>query len=321
MKKIFTLLLAVLSLISLASCGARPEDNRVVMTLDGEKIHYDYYRYVFLQQKDDLDTGKEGHFDSEEARKELNDAVLHFLRLNQARKELASDYKIKLTSEDKEEIKQYKNDIIDGYGKNGYESMLDEAYMSEYVLSYMKEIEILWRKLYDHVTSEENGIILASDSDIEKDIEKNFWCYRYVLIYDNDKKKEGEALDIASNVKKLADEGNNFAELIEKYGEDDPMKAKKDSGYYFTVGEIAKNVEDIVKALPENGISDVIDMGYGYFVVQRLPKDTDYINKNFNSMREKYRARIFNEMVEAKAQDIKIEYKDLYNKLSIDSIK
>ena len=59
MKKIASFLLVIATLLCLTSCAQapKPEDKRVVLTLSGEKIYYDYFRYVFLNSKADMDGG------------------------------------------------------------------------------------------------------------------------------------------------------------------------------------------------------------------------------------------------------------------------
>ena len=64
MKKFVSLLLVIVTLLTLVSCSQtpKPEDKRVVLTLSGEKIYYDYFRYVFLNTKADMDGGDEDYW-------------------------------------------------------------------------------------------------------------------------------------------------------------------------------------------------------------------------------------------------------------------
>ena len=58
MKKITAGLLAAVCILALVSCSAvKPTDSRVVLTLDGEKLYYDCFRYVVLNSRADLDLG------------------------------------------------------------------------------------------------------------------------------------------------------------------------------------------------------------------------------------------------------------------------
>lgn len=91
------------------------------------------------------------------------------------------------------------------------------------------------------------------------------------------------------------------------------MEEKLENGYYFTLGSIAEEIEDVVLELEENEISEVIDMGYAYYVIQRLPIDNEYVDDHFEDFRTSYCARIFNEMLDKKASEITVKYKTLYS--------
>lgn len=90
MKKFFVLFLVFLLILSLTSCGVKPEDSRVVLTLDGEKIYYDYYKYIFLNTRDDLAYGQDDNYweNNYTGQLELTDSVMETLLRNKAITEL-----------------------------------------------------------------------------------------------------------------------------------------------------------------------------------------------------------------------------------------
>lgn len=315
MKKITAGLLAAVCILALVSCSAvKPTDSRVVLTLDGEKLYYDCFRYVVLNSRADLDLGDENYWkDNPDAAETLRENVTEVLRRNRAIGELCKEYGIKLTSAEKKEISEFIKNAKAAYETGGmtFEEAIAKSYMTEYSLNYVQHITALWQKLYDYMTSEANGIIKAGDDAVRKDIPVNFRRIRYVMISCDGNDDRGEKLALAETVRNKALSGVDFVSLVKEYGEDQTMALSPDDGYYYTVGGIVRKVEDEAEKLDENGgISGVIDMQNAFFVIQRLPLDDDYVEKHFETFRKNYAARLFNEILDKKAASVVIKITD-----------
>lgn len=315
MKKTLLFLLTVLSIFALTTCSAvKPTDSRVVLTLDGEKVYYDYFRYIVLNSRADLDLGDENYWkDNPDALNTLRDNVTEVLCRNRAIEELCEKYSVKLTSDEKKQIKDFIKNAKASYetGDMTFEEAIAQSYMTEYTLDYVQRITTLWQKLYDHVTSEANGIIKAGDDAVKTDIPVNFRRIRYVMISCDDSDDREEKLKLAETVWKKALSGEDFVSLINEYGEDQTMATAPEDGYYYTLGGIVEKVQNEVEKLDENGgISGIVDMQSSIFVIQRLPLDDEYIDKNFETFRTNYVARLFNEMLDKKAEEISVDIKD-----------
>ncbi len=324
MKKFFVSALAVLMLFVFVSCGIKPEDDRVVMTLDGEKIHYDYFRYVFLNSRDDLAYGQpDGYWkDNSEAQKKLEDAVIETLLRNKAIMLLADEYDMSLTKSEKDDILDYiKKSKKNLGGSEPFKESLAASYLTEYSFKHIQEIMTVWTKLYNHITSETSGVIKCGDEIILADVPKNFRNIKYIMISNDEKDDKAENFELAKNVQSLAASGEDFDELIKEHGEDNTMEQKLKNGYYFTIGSVDETIEEAVLELEENQVSEVIDMGYAYYIVKRVPIDLDYVEDNLDEFRRTYCARIFNEMLNEKASEIEVDYKDLYNELTVFTVE
>ncbi len=324
MKKITVFSLVFLLILCLTSCGVKPEDSRVVLMLDGEKIYYDYYRYVFLNTRDDLAYGKGDNYWEENytGQLELIDSVMETLLRNKAITELAEKYDIRLTKDEKKYIDDYiKTSREQLGGEDPFKESLAASYLTEYSLRYVQEITIIWENLYNYVTSETSGIIKSGDDVILADIPVNFRNIRYIMISNDENDDKAENLALSQKVRDLAVSGKDFKDLISEYGEDDTMETKLEDGYYFTLGSIAEEVEDAVLGLEVNEISEVIDMGYAYYIIQRLPIDDGYVDSHLEDFRTSYCARIFDGMLKGKVSEITVEYKPLYNELNVFSVK
>ncbi len=323
MKRFLSILLALITITLLASCSTvKPADERVVLTLDNEKIYYDYYRYTFLNTKRDMDGGDDTYWKNDpEAEKELKEEALAVMLHYRAIQRLAKEYGVKLTKEQKKAIQSnLELTKTEMGGEEAFRKSLEEAYMTEYTLLYVQELTQLWSDLYDHMTNKEKGAIPADKATVDADIPLNFRRIRYVYLEKDTENPEATAEE-AQRVYDAAAAGEDFDGLIRKHGDDVTMLSLIEGGYYYTLGAIDETVQNAVEALKEGEIAPVIEVSYGYYVVQRLPLEQDYIDKNYEDFRLMYRARVFNEMLEAEAKKIAVSYSDLYHTLTVETVK
>ena len=326
MKKIVSLLLIIAALSTLfISCGKgvklpKAENGRTVFTLGGEKIKYDYVRYVYLNTKADMEYGESESYwkDNPEAFEELKEATLETIVHNRAIQMLASRYKITLTEKEKKAVDDALGELK--ADKKSWEQAKKENFMTDYVFAYLQRFSVLWGKTYDHVTSPESGIIKSDDETVFEDIPNSVRNIRYVYIeYDETNKEAKKAL--AEDILARANAGESFIELIKKHGEDTTMANFIDVGYYYTLGSIDQTVEAEAEKLDFGGISPIIDVKYGFFIVQRAEIDFEYADKNIDIFVDFYVASKFNEMVSEIKESMKMEFSDFWKDLKLDDIK
>jgi hypothetical protein len=243
MKKIISLLLIITTLsVLFISCSStvklpKAENGKTVFTLGGEKIKYDYVRYVYLNTKADMEYGESDDYweNNPEAFNELKEATLNTIVHNRAIEMLGAKYKISLTESEKKAVNEALSDLKKD--KKSWEAAKKENFMTDYAFVYLQRFSVLWGKTYDHVTSPESGIIKSDDETVFEDIPLNFRNIRYVYIeYDETNKAAKKAT--AEEILSKANSGESFIELIKKYGEDATMDNFIDVGYYYTVGSI-----------------------------------------------------------------------------------
>lgn len=326
MKKIISLLLIITTLsVLFISCSStvklpKAENGKTVFTLGGEKIKYDYVRYVYLNTKADMEYGESDDYweNNPEAFNELKEATLDTIVHNRAIEMLGAKYKISLTESEKKAVNEALSDLKKD--KKSWEAAKKENFMTDYAFVYLQRFSVLWGKTYDHVTSPESGIIKSDDETVFEDIPLNFRNIRYVYIeYDETNKAAKKAT--AEEILSKANSGESFIELIKKYGEDATMDNFIDVGYYYTVGSINQTVEAEVEKLDFGGISPIIDVKDGFFIVQRAEIDLDYADKNIEIFVDYYVARKFNELVSEIEKSMKMEFSDFWNDLTLDDIK
>ncbi|MBO4413956.1 MAG: peptidylprolyl isomerase, partial [Clostridia bacterium] len=195
--------------------------------------------------------------------------------------------------------------------------LLAEAYMTEYAAYYVSCFTSLWGKIYDHVTSEENGILRFSDDELIAAVEEKFTRISYVFI----PRDAEDAMALALEANEKIESGADFSEVVEEYGQDANMSSLLGRGYYYVEGEIIDGVADEAASLEPGETSGVIDLGEGYFIIKRLPLDMDYVRSDLGAFRTKYLAYLFNEMVSETAAGLSVKYEKLYSSLTAETVK
>lgn len=320
MKKLIALLLTASALLVLASCGysPKPVDGRTVITLSGEKVKYDYFRYVFLNTKNDMDGGDKEYWTKHpEAFETLKETVLDTLVNNRAIALLASEQKLALTKEEKKEIADYLKALKK---TDGYSEGLSSSFMTEYSLHYIQSFTELWRKVYDHYVSDESGLIESSDATVLADVPVNFRRIRYVMLSFTDANRD-ETRERAEDIKESADLGGDFATLVKDYCDDPSMSESAEEGYYYTVGQLIPEMEKAVEKLSASQISEVIEISGAFFIVQRLEIDMEYVKANLEDFVTMYKARVFNELLAEKKKTVKVETTELWDSLELSDVK
>ncbi len=315
-----------LPLVACSDFAPKAADGRTVLTIGGKKINYDCYRYVFLNTRDDLDGGDHSIWNGNySAQAELNDAVLEVLVRNTAIEKLADKYGVKLSASEKrkisEDVKAGKNIPAetgsDGQPGKYYDDLLKEAYLTENSAYYVSYVTAVWGKIYDYVTDETNGVIKCSDSELAAAVPEKFTCIAYVFI----SRDTENALSLAIEAREKAESGTDFSDVVLEYCDDPNMRSMLEHGYYYVEGEIIDAVADEAAELGIGQISGVIDAMQGYFVIKRLPIDTEYVLSDLSTFRTKYFAYIFNRMVDETAAGLKIKFSGLYSSLTVETVK
>lgn len=323
--KRFVILLTVICLFAclLPSCSGKleikPDDKRVVMTVGGEKIYYEYFRYVFLNTKADMDGGDDGYWENNpEGLEKLKSAVMDTILHNRAIMMIAEKYGLTLTKDEFDGIFSSLDALKED--KDSWSAAQNEEYMSEYSYLYIERFMLLWDAAYDYVINIENGVVLADDETVLNDVPVNFRNVSYVYIPYTDTDRE-EKLAIAQTVYDKAVAGENFDALVKEYGKDNTMAAYIEPGYYYAVSSKVEEFENAVESIGSGEIAPILDLKTGFFVIKRLNIDLEYVEENLYRFTNMYLAKAFNNMVLDIQKDMEVSYGEIWNSLTIDSIK
>lgn len=305
LKKALCLCLLACLLLSLASCGTKAEDGRTALTVNGTKVSADEMRYILGNLRRDLaGTGRE---DS------LADEAVKQCRRAEAIRRLAKKHKVTLGTDGEKALKERLAAFRGSYAdEDAFRNGLKDAYLTEYSLEKMLRSEALWQKLYDSLTDEMSFTIRADDETLLADIKENFRCAGQILILNEEGEDPAENRRIAEEALKRLEGGEDFLKLADELGED---KGMRDSGYYFTKGQLLEYFEEAAFSLEVGQRTGVVECPLGYAIIERFPMDEKYISSHLETLRTAYKARVFNEMLSDAMDDVKVRTTDLFDTL------
>ena len=279
-----------------------------VITVGGEEISYDTYRYFYKNYAQyDIYTEEEIHQKTIEAIS--SDVALTLL---------ANNKKVALDKSDKKAVDEYVDAAIANYGgKDAYLEALEKNHLTEELFEYLYSQQVLENKLREYMYSEVNNFIKSDDETFEADLKENFMAAKQVLIRNDEGDDKAENKALAESILARALEGEDFDALITEYSED--TTALSNYVYHFTHGQMLEAFEEAVLSVGITSICDyVAESEAGYHVVMRMPLDEEYIDEHYEELRDAYKARCFNDMRDTLTKSFTVEKSENFDSLNFD---
>ena len=327
-RKVALLLSIVMALSLIAGCAKTAKSARLkvvgktvkmdsIMTIDGEAVSLDLYRYYYYIIKNNYDQGDESYWtENADAQQTLKDDVLNNLKSVVAIKTLAEANGVALTDDDMQTVEDQVDATIDQLGGySAYVEALEAQYMTDEVYRQLMENDLRSNALYTKLYGK-GGEYELSESEMKEIIASDYIRAKHVLIA----KTTENAAEIAEEVRQKAAAGEDFDELIAEYNEDPGMTNSPD-GYYFTDGQMVSEFEQAAKALDEDGgISGVVETDYGYHIIQRLPLDMDYVDENISDLLTSHQQFRYNQFISESMEDQEISFNEYYDRVSFETL-
>ncbi len=319
-KKIFALIICIATLLSaLLAFSSCSNGKQTVMTVGEYKVSHDMLRYFVMNYMNGYDgVSPEDFASDEELQEQLYDNVIGSISELATYSLLAEKYGIKLTKDEKKEIKNTIKEYKNAYdSKSDFKKDMYANYMTEDLIEEIYTVQALCDKLYDYLTNEYTGIFKYDAETIDSDIAAgNFFSAEYVVIYYTEANKE-ERTAALQNILNKAKNGEKLKELADDgyvtYGQ----QLAYEHYPLFTYTEKTETFEETVRSLKINEYSDVVDMGNSAMIVRRLPLDSDYIDQNFNTVIAQYLSREFFGHVEEYSKGLEVKFKEKYKDLKM----
>ena len=311
-KMLAALLAAIMCLGVLSGCsgteagiyvdGEKQEINKL-MTINGNDITVEEYRYYFLNNKKDMDEGNAEYWtEHPEKEQELKDKVLYYLKAHYAIKALADDNGVVLPEKQQEEVNAEIQEYIDQMGgEMNFAMAMSGIYTTP---EYYREILLISRI--------QNAIILKLYGD---QFLSDICRVKYIRMDLSDKEKAQRILD---KVKA----GEDFETLMKSYGNDDTMLTS-DDGQYLKRSSTDQGYEDTAFSLEIGQTSGLVETVNGIFILKRYELDENYLISHLADF-VKDRTDIIEDMsakIEEKMDQLEVVYDPSYDMVSVTTVQ
>lgn len=321
MKRILTLLLCLALLApALLSCSAgRPirgtdEELAVVGTIDGFDVLYEELLYVTKLFRSSLEaTYGKGIWDdpatAEKHRAELESLVERNITANYSVLSLCREVQIDHeNSTIQDAVEKYVDELVDEVGgRSEYKSALAAQGLTDHFLRFTVAVDYCQNELY-YVYTQDLGLIETSEDAIYDIIMSGEFVRTLHVYIGNDEGDDVEANRAkAHEVKTLLDTGTDIKKLIGSSINEDLSLTTTD-GYYFTRGEMVEAYENAAFSLEVGGISDVVETQGGFYVIQRLELDTQYVMMHLSELVTQYQYAKLNAFIDERQSELELVY-------------
>lgn len=303
----------------LSGCAKEPIANDVtIMTVDGNAVTMEDYRYYYLALKSQYDNGSESYWKNNKAdRAQLKTLAEQYLLQYLAYDKMLSENNYTANEAEIKSTDDYIAEVRKSYKtEEEFQKLLTDNYLTEE--AYKKSLlrtAMLNRYLFDY-NKEKNADAVA------KQLEK-YVRVKHVLVKfgGTDGRSQSEAKKIADQVMKDARSGADFDALVAEFGEDPGMENNTD-GYYFTEGKMVKEFEEASFKLKDGEVSEPVESTYGYHVIVRLPMEEAYLQSHFSEIfsDDKF-YESFDEELKKTIEGLEVSYEKIYNNVDIETVK
>lgn len=281
--------------MSYDTCGVSPD--AIVASVDGNGATADLITYWIGYSASYLDTYMQYYGGALDWSYTMSDGttmsdyikndVLSTVKQELVIENLAEQYGVTLTDEQKAAIESDEQSFIEQYGgEEGFAAELAKLGLRRETYERITRANYLYQNLYQ-LYQTEGSALYASDEDLAVyAADQGYITADHILLATKDT-ATGEALSDEQKAEKKAlaeelaeklrsytgdDLASYFAELADEYSED-PGRASYPSGYTFTTGSMVQEFEDAAYALSEGEVSDIVESSFGYHILLRLPLD------------------------------------------------
>lgn len=324
MKKIVAIL-SVLTVL-LTSCAG----NEYVATAGGEKITKSQFEFYLSSIKSQMG-GSELSTDEDWNNQEIEgmpaidfakEQALQTSAENLAYISVGKYLGIEFDDEDKNEIKQIKDNLSTNFGGAGaYKDFLKKNNLKDDFFDMLCRSMVYSEKLLDMAISENPITDTEKQAKFEEITKEGKYKAKHILIKTIDSNNQPLADEEKEKAKSLFEDiyakvksGEDFDKLMFDYTQD-PGTEQNPDGYVFSDGEMVPEFEDCVKSLDINGVGTA-ETTYGYHIILRLPVEMSDVESDIDTSIKNDRLK--NKMEEWKSEigfEV-IKNDDVYNSVN-----
>ena len=336
-KRLLACLLLLATFLTLCGCSASraaqpdPHANYVVATAGDVEITYDRLYYIAMSRITELKRADENALTTPEQQEELKAFVYeNLLARDHALLQLAKKYGLDINSgEIADAVQQSMDetianpDVFNGDRDAYIESLNAEFLTDRIVREYYAVNEHLPAKLVQLMLID--GTIDDEDETATEWIDSDSFIRTIHVFIDknngkSDEENRANAALVQSMVAAATDADARYDAMRKQIGGkyNNDMSDTLGNGNYFGKGEMEEAYEKAAFGLKNlYDVSDVVETDEGYFVIMLMPKDQEYIKKNFQYLKEQTYYLRLNEMVDEIYAGMTLEMTDYGRSLDL----
>lgn len=325
-KKVLTTLSVSVLAIALAGCGLVEEtpesiEGTVLAEVGDEKITQKDVDTEAVSYMDSLKvTYGEDILEQEEGKevvKQLKVDILNSLvemkiidkKVEESGMETDTEEITKAIEERIEQVKQaYKAE------EGAYEKALEDAGFTEETYYEFVKKDVIRQKYYVKLMED----VTVTKDDVKAYYEENKEAFMtppganiYHIYFGTDDAAKAEAEEV---LKMIKEDGKDFAEAAEEFGNDMSAEAGGLLGYYaYDNQELYADFMEHVKALEENEISDVVKSSAGYHIIRVDGVQKEAVQQSLEEVEVSINSNLQTEMKNEKYASSMEEWKEEYN--------
>jgi hypothetical protein len=254
-------------------------------------------------------------------RAELEKAVMDNITSNYAVLALCDEVQIKHTEKAIEEaVQKYVQETVDQLGgMKVYREQMESEFLTDHFFRFSLAVSFCETELM-YVYTDDLGLIERDEDKIyDMIMGGDFARTLHIYIENNPGDDVEKNRALAQDIRRQIDEGEKFNTLIGRHSEDFYMTTT--NGYYFTHGEMVKEYEDAAFALEIGAISDVIETADGFYIIQRLEPQTEYVLSNLSTLIDQYQYAMLYNMIDEKQAELSLIWNDYGKTLDLTTLK
>ncbi len=294
-----------------------------VMSIDGQNVTYEEYRYYFLNIKEKYDRADSTFWEGNSFDKEIKAEAEEYLFRQYAIEALAKQYNVSLSEEDIKTLDAtIETNKADFNTIDEYNEYLDYLHLTDRSNYRLAMLYVLENKLFSYLTGDDSDNIIYADKElVNKFIENYVMCADWIVLYNDYGDDKNENKTLIERIYKQLEEGKSFTDLKIAHSEDKNTNASNDP-QYFIEGTHDAYIDEAVKKLENGKYSEIIELPYGYAIVKKLEKDTKFIETNFNAhFAPLYEKSMFEIMLDKIIEKQQITYFDSYEGLTVKTVE
>ncbi len=309
---------------------AKLDDLTYVMQIDGYGVTKQYFSDIIMAAAQQYTQGYIDILtDGSDESKEFYDIIKEYAETvilqEAAFKQMAIDNNIALTAEDETVIETNLNTYIEqSGGQDAFDQLTEQSGISNEFYNNQLFISELSGNIYEYYTNPESGYTLSND-ELKAIAEESYVMVKHVLVdeslletaVDSEGNAYEELIDLANDITKRAQDGEDFDSLIEQYNIDPGMESNPD-GYFFTTGVMVPEFEEESFAMEVGDISDPVKTDYGYHIIQKVAITDEVLEANVETLSSEYSVGVIEDEVTKYVEALDVVYSSQYDSLTLD---